>query len=138
LAWLHAAPKQYTKQENPKSRIDTLTKDHPAKCLPEINGYLSICFQLSGVCLTGSMGVIPLTWLEIKAFSQQSGYHLSGWESEQIFKMSSSYCQMACKAKELGCPPPYSEGFDDEDQLQKMRERVNNQWDSFSSNLKVK
>lgn len=138
MAWLHGAPKQYAKQENPKSRLSNLTDDHPAKCLPEINGFLSLCFQLSGFCLNGSMGSIPFTWSEIKSFSDQSGYKLSGWESEQIILMSRSYCYMATKAKELGCPPPYQEGVSDEEEVQKMRDRVSKQWDSFGSGLKKK
>jgi plasmid maintenance system killer protein len=131
LAWLHAAPKQYAKQENPKSRFDTLTEDHPAKCLPEINGYLSICFQLSGVCLTGSAGIIPLTWVELKAFSQQSGYELTGWESEQIIEMSRDYCHTSFQAKDFNFPAPYQEWFDSDDKIKEMRVRVNKQWNSF-------
>lgn len=84
------------------------------------------------------MGSVPLTWTEINAFINTSGYTLNGFDSEQLIKMSRDYCYMLSKAKELGYPPPYQEGFDDEDLKQQMRDRVAAQWDSFSNNVKVK
>lgn len=83
------------------------------------------------------MGATPLTWCELNSFINTSGYPLNGWEAEQIIKMSRDYCYMLSKAKELGYPAPYSEGFDDEDSKQAMRDRVAAQWDSFSKNVKV-
>lgn len=138
MAWLHAAPKRNDKDENPKSRVNTLADGHPAKHLPEIDGYISLCFELSGFCLNGSMGAIPLTWSEVNSFCNGSGYPLNGWESEQIIKMSRAYCYMLSKGKKLGCPPPYQEGIDEEDALQEMRDRVARQWESFETKLKVK
>lgn len=84
------------------------------------------------------MGAIPLTWSEVGSFNDNSGYQLNGWQSEQIINMSRDYCYTLSKAKELGYPAPYSEGFDDEDSRQAMRDRVSKQWDSFSTNVKVK
>ena len=84
------------------------------------------------------MGAIPLTWSEVHSFIKSSGYPLNGFEAEQIIKMSRDYCCMLSKAKKLGYPAPYSEGFDDEDKRQAMRDRVSAQWDSFSTNVKVK
>lgn len=138
MAWLHSAPSTSNKDENPKSRLSKLPEEHPSRKLPEVDYYLSMCFELSGFCLSGSMGAIPLTWSEISSFINTSGYSLNGWESEQVIKMSRDYCYMLSKAKTLGYPAPYSEGFDDEDKRQAMRDRVAAQWDSFSTNVKVK
>jgi hypothetical protein len=139
LAWLHSAPKRNNKDENPKSRLNTLPKEHPSRKLPEVDSYLSKCFELSGFCLSGSMGAIPLTWSEVDSFSALSGYPLNGWQSEHLVKMSRDYCYMLSKAKTLSYPSPYSEFSEtDEDEKQKMRDRVAKQWDSFSENVKVK
>lgn len=140
MAWLHAAPKRQknNNDENPKPRIETLADDSPAKCLPDCDEFIAMCFQMSGMVMSGGMGQATLTWAEVEAFSGQSGYTLSGWESEQIILMSRSYCSMSIKAKELSCLPPYQEGISDEEALQAARDRVASQWDSFSSNLKPK
>jgi len=138
LAWLHSTPKRNNKDENPKSRLSTLDKDNPSRRLPEVDSYLSMCFELSGFCLSGSMGAIPLTWSEVSSFAHISGYPLNGWQSEHLVKMSRDYCYMLSKAKKLGYPSPYQEGLIDEDEKQKMRDRVAAQWDSFSDNVKVK
>lgn len=140
MAWLHSAPSKNNKGETAKSRLSTLPDNHQSKKLPEVDYYLSMCFELSGFCLSGSMGVMPLTWSEIDSFNNSSGYPLNGWQSEQLIKMSRDYCYMLSKAKELGYPSPYQEGYDedDEDAKQAMRDRVAAQWDSFSTNVKVK
>jgi len=82
--------------------------------------------------MSGSMGRAPLTWSEVKSFSDQSGYMLSGWESEQLINMSREYCYMAHDADEIDCPAPYrSDIKDDNDALQRMRENVDKQLDQF-------
>jgi len=138
LAWLHSAPKQNDKDENPKSRLKTLPEDHASRKLPEADEHMKKCFELLGFCLSGSMGAIPLTWSEIDSFTKRSGYQLNGWQAEHIIKMSCDYCYMLSKARKLGYPSPYQEGYDDEDEKQKMRDRVAKQWESFSDNVKVK
>jgi len=138
LAWLHSAPKQNNKDESPKSRLSTLDKENPARRLPEVDSYLSMCFELSGFCLMGAMGAIPLTWSEVNSFAHGSGYQLTGWQSEHLIKMSRDYCYMLSKGADVNCPAPYQEGYNAEDMKQKMRDKVAKQWESFSGNLKVK
>lgn len=138
MAWLHSAPKKHDKDSNPKPRFHSLPVGHQARALPEINDYMSLCFELSGYCLNGSMGAIPLTWSEVDSFCNRSGYSLQGWETEQLIQMSRDYCYMLSKGAKIGCPPPYQEGISDEDALQQMRDRVAKQWESFGDNLKAK
>ena len=78
------------------------------------------------------MGTIPISWVELKSFSDQSGYKLNGWESEQVIQMSRDYCSMSSKASEPNCPPPYKEGLTTDEARQLMRERVNKQFDKFT------
>jgi len=138
LAWLHSAPKRHDKDDNPPSRLRSLTDDSPAKALPDADDYITMCFDLSGMCLSGAMGAVPLTWQEVGAFIRHSGYSLDGWEAEQVIKMSMSYCSMLSKANKLGCPPPYQKGITSEDAKQAMRDRVSAQWDAFEKKLEVK
>lgn len=132
MAWLHSAPKLHEKDKEPKVRLKTLSEDSPARVLPEANDFITSCFEMLGLCLNGSMGSIPLTWSEVNAFCNSSGYKLNGWESEQLIKMSRDYCYMLSKGKSVDCPAPYQKGFDTEEELKVMRERVNKQWDSFN------
>jgi hypothetical protein len=131
LAWLHSAPQINKSDKAHKSRISKLEDDHPAKQLPESDLYLTLCFGLLGYCLSNGMGTSPISWVELKAFSDQSGYHLNGWQSEQIIQMSRDYCSMSVKASEQSCPAPYREGVTDEESKQLMRDRVNKEFDKF-------
>lgn len=128
MAWLHAAPKRHKNDDDPASRAESLGDDDPAKSLPEINGYLSKCFQLSGICLSGGMGLNALTWTEVDAFANRSGYPLNGWESEQIILMSRAYVNYSHKAKELNCPSPFNLAANDEDAMEVNRKIVNDRF----------
>lgn len=128
MAWLHAAPKRHKKDDDPTSRAESLDDDNPAKSLPEINGYLAKCFHLSGVCLSGGMGINALTWAEIDSFVNRSGYPLTGWESEQIILMSRAYVNYSHKAKELSCPSPFNLAANDEGAKETNRRIVNDRF----------
>lgn len=138
MAWLHAAPKKHNKDEDPQPRLNTLPDGHQSKCLPEIYDYIATCFELSGYCLSGSLGATPLTWTEIDAFCNRSGYKLRGWDVEQLIKMSRTYCSMLTKASKIGFPAPYQQGISSEEALQEMRDRVARQWEAFESNYQNK
>ena len=142
MAWLYASPKQNDKDENPKSRIwkfENDDKHNPANNLPYTDSFLAKCFQLSGMCLSGAMSMVPLTWCEVSAFIQTSGYSLSGWESEQIINMSRVYCSFSQDAKELGCPAPYQDGgilMQSADDMASLRDKVAKQWAGFAKDAK--
>lgn len=131
MAWLHGSPKRHKNDESPKSRAELLDDDDPAKSLPEINGYLSKCFMLSGVCLSGGMAIAPLTWVEVDSFVNRSAYPLTGWESEQIILMSRAYVNYSHKAKDLGCPSPFNLAANDEDAKEINRAIVNARFTSM-------
>lgn len=128
MAWLHAAPKRNKKDENPKSRLELLSEDDPARELPDINLYLSMCFELLGICSNTGMGLTALTWFDVKSFCDQSSYPLTGWESEQIVLMSRAYCRMSHKATKVGFPSPYNLALEDEDALEVNRSIVNDRF----------
>lgn len=132
MAWLNSTPKTHKKDDKPKSRLSQLDDDHPSKQLPESSAYLTLCFGLLGYCSHTDMGSAKaFTWSEIESFSNQSGYKLNGWESEQMLLMSRAYANMSSKASELNCPSPYKSRITSEEEKQIMRDRVNKQLDAF-------
>ena len=84
------------------------------------------------------MGATPITWAELDAFLSRSGYSLTGWDCEQLIMMSRTYCSFLHEAKELNCPAPYQELEDDEDYIQRMRDRVARQWNGFTGGFNNK
>ena len=128
LAWLHAVPKSSSKDKNEKPRFEKLDDDNPAKTLPEANGYLTMCFQLAGICSSGGMAITALTWSEIDSFIARSAYPLTGWESEQIISMSRIYVNFSHKAKDAGFPAPYNPAANDDDAMEAARSIVNNRF----------
>lgn len=138
MAWLHSAPKRHKNDDSPKSRLSLLDDDHPARRLPEANEFITKCFGMSGMFVSNGMGITPISWMELKAFNDLSGYELTGWESEQIIEMSRTFCYMNNKAQKLGCPAPYLENIDSYDNKQAIRDKVARQWDSFEKGLKQK
>ena len=79
---------------------------HPLKNLPGTDDYLVECFRGLGVCTNDGMGVSPMSWRELDAFCNNSCYHLTRWEREQVINMSRDYVTMHHEAKELSCPSP--------------------------------
>lgn len=136
MAWLHSAPKQSKNDENPKSRLEILDEDDPARTLPDADEYLTARFVSSGMFLSGGMGMSPLTWTEISAYIDKSGYRLDGWESEQIFNMSQAYCGMSHTSKESTCPAPYNLAATDETALEKNRSIVADKFKRMKENRK--
>ena len=88
--------------------------------------------------LSGGMGISPLTWVELTAFTKLSAYPLQGFEAELIMNMSQAYCAMNQKANKLGCPAPYMEGLSSEQVMKAVREKVAKQWASFENKLEIK
>lgn len=99
------------------------------KSLPDINEYIANCFHLTGICLSGGMGITPITWAELDSFVNRSAYPLNGWESEQIIMMSRAYCGMHVKAQKLRCIAPYIENMDEDERIEYTRDKVARQWD---------
>ena len=81
-----------------------------------------------GICSSNGMNITALDWSDVESFCNQSGYGLSGWESEQVVLMSRAYCHMSHQAKEFGFPAPYNQAASDDDALQKNRNKVNAQF----------
>lgn len=78
------------------------------------------------------MGITPVPWSEIAAFSDRSAHSLNGWESEIIYMMSCEYVGMHNKADGKNCVAPYSLDISsDEKTLQEMHDEVDKQLDKL-------
>ncbi len=137
LSWLNAAPKQHEKDNDPKQRIETLGNSK-LNCLPDADRFIVCCFIECGVCLSGGMGISPITWTELNNYIKCSKTNISGYESELIIKMSREYCNFSHKAQKKSCLAPYLENYESEDEIVKRRKIVSAQWDGFSKNINIK
>jgi len=133
LAWLCSAPKRSEKDDNPKPRINSLKEGSTAGNLPDALPFLVMCFDLIGRCKSAGMGRVPVGWTDVDSFCNRSGYDLTGWESEQLIKMSADFCYMLHKAGDLQCPPPYRESVDedDTDTIQEIHKNVDRKLDQL-------
>jgi hypothetical protein len=110
LGWLNAPQDG----RDGKSRIEDFGDSHPICKLPDADPLLVSHFRKVGPCLGVGMGVYPVTWQELKAYSELSGSNLTAWEAEQIIMMSSRYCNYLQIGKKP-TPPPYEREFTAED-----------------------
>jgi len=90
LGWLHSRPKLHDKDDKPKSRIEQLTDGDPLLELPETNQFIVGCWHELGMCFSGGYGLTPLTFSEIKSYSD-SVCQLDSFEVSAIAKMSKAY-----------------------------------------------
>ena len=75
--------------------------------MPKADQILINDFHSLGFSLNIGNGNTPLTWLEIKAFSDLRFEKLSMFESESLIMMSREYCSWLIKASDLNCQSPW-------------------------------
>ncbi len=127
MGWLHSSPKEYAKEENPRSRIEKLEEDDPVRELPPCDIHIAECFGVMGLCTSnGGMGVTAaLSFSDVESFCNTSSYSLTGWEVEQVVNMSRTYCRMLHDAgNDIAIQAPYNLAATDEQALQKNRDKV--------------
>lgn len=98
------------------SRADLYGRDSPtATKMPDCDEVVKQAFLNCGCGLSGGMGLTPLTWCEIKAYSDLSRTNLSAWESDQVMMMSRTYCSFINKAKSETCVQPYWPDYNEQE-----------------------
>lgn len=90
--------------------------------MPNADPYLVGCFHSLGLYLNTGMGMAPLSWQEIDAYSRVSFVNLSGWEAVQLINMSRQYCSWYNKGKKVDCVSPWNDNS--EAAIQANRERI--------------
>ena len=108
LAYYHAVP-----QGAEKTRIDTVMKDvgnNPILSLPKMGDelYLISLLYSAGTVLQTGNGIIGLSWQEIKAWQDVTGFQLYPYELQIIKNMSVAYASEYSKASGKDAEAPYS------------------------------
>lgn len=107
MGWLHSRPKIHNKDDNPQSRIEQLTEGDPLLDLPDTDQFIIGCWHELGLCVSGGYGFTPLSFTEIKAYSD-SVVELSPFDVSIIAKMSRIYVsEQALATKDVARPAPH-------------------------------
>lgn len=84
-------------------KADGITPPMPPNPLPQITGWL---IEI-GLSEAAGMGVVPLTWREIEAWTAQTGVELTPWQSRLIRRLSADYIGESRRAELETCPAPW-------------------------------
>lgn len=128
MGWLHA-PYKINKDDESKSRYKRIVDrdtESPELKMPEIDSheYILELFYQSGMILNGAHGAVPITWTELRNYSEQSGVDLTPWESEIVMRLSRAYCSAYHDGQKPEALPPWMP--EDTDSITKQRENVSN------------
>ena len=93
------------------SRLDLLQSNGGTPLFPEVarGQYLLAHWFDLGLTATSGMGLCPLSFQEIKAFSQCLGVELLSWESVTLRRMSVEYLMLLSAGETPECLPPYGD-----------------------------
>jgi hypothetical protein len=135
MGWLHA-PYRLNKEDETRSRIKRLSESHPNAPelkMPELDSheYVLELFYESGMVLNGANGAVPITWTELRNYSDQSGAVLTPWESKMIINMSRAYCTAYHDGQSPSALPPWVD--DSQEALAAMRESVASKFKALSA-----
>lgn len=114
LGWLNAVQDHGNKL--PRSiRLADFKDDKYATAMPECDERMVNLFYRSGMSLNigvaGMSGLsqdYPLTWGEIKSFSDMQAESLNEWECDQLRLMSIEYCSWLRKGQSPSCASPWN------------------------------
>ncbi len=97
----------HSKHENPEARLETLREGDPRLQMPIADeSIIKYWFEL-GLCLNGGYGDSPLTYSEVKSYSDLVA-DLSPFESVSLVKMSAAYASEKAQAtNDINRPSPH-------------------------------
>jgi len=106
---LHAIPKSKNPKDKTvhKARLTLYGVDNDTCKLPEADNTIVNDFHNLGYKVGVGDNLMPLTWVEMAAYSSLRHSSLSMWESEQLINMSREYCNWLIKARDLDCQSPW-------------------------------
>lgn len=61
------------------------------------------------------MGLVPLDWVDLRAFRKENKLNLTLWEREMLRKMSEAYCSEYHAASDPKRPAPYKPDLEEEE-----------------------
>jgi hypothetical protein len=116
LGWLQAVPKppagskraEHEKNTVRLSRGEQMAKAGTSPPMPP-NPMPHVVNRLIEIGLTepAGMGMAPIGWRTIAAWSELTGVALSPWEARLLRKLSAAYLAEYHRAEEETCPPPW-------------------------------
>lgn len=89
------------------SGVPTVPLEIELPALPESFSHLRELFFIMGQVLQTGMGIVPVTWAELKAFIEVKELDLTLWERGMLKKMSDAYCNEYAQASSPSRPAPY-------------------------------
>ncbi|MDM0011988.1 hypothetical protein QTH87_05985 [Variovorax sp. J22P168] len=114
-AWLAAVPAddsstaRVTHPASPQSRGAQREAAGFAVDMPPLDAaahLVDVLWQIGPSMPTG-MGAVPISFGEMQAWQQQTGYALGSWEVRTLRRMSAAYVAQAEEARQRDCPPPW-------------------------------
>lgn len=107
-AWLHS---KYPK--GTESRLSTIIEkspDSPLLQMPELpdqSAYIINHVIEVGTTMSSGLGVTPLSWTEIKSWSELTMTDLTSWEASLIMELSRTFTSNYNKFDDKDFPTPY-------------------------------
>ena len=65
----------------------------------------------------GSFGIVPISWVDVKAWSDLTSTPLTAWESSTILLLSKTFVSYFNEVNEKSVPPPYQPAEIDKKQV---------------------
>ncbi len=82
--------------------------DYPIN-MPDLLGFDRMPMHLDefGPAAQGAAGIVPVSFLELQAWSEMTGNGLNTWESSMLILMSKQYCYQSYNSDNPMATPPY-------------------------------
>lgn len=78
--------------------------------MPEVDSafeHLVGLFYSMGQCMSTGMGLVSISWQELRAFRLENKLGLTLWERDALKQMSDAYCREYSQASDPQRQPPY-------------------------------
>lgn len=84
----------------------------------------------AGIALSGAMGPVPLTAIELQAWQEGTGFDLMPWQFSVLLEMSRAYLAAKQEGAKPECPPPYGDPVNEFDRAT-VAKKVSNAFKAF-------
>lgn len=93
----------------PPSRLERHKRDGVPPSYPPIDAGAHLITHLFeiGPGQPGSMGEVPLSHSELRAWQDNMGFDLEPWETQLLRRLSGEYLSQLHKAADSNCKPPF-------------------------------
>lgn len=120
-AWLSAGQVVNTKdgqQRKPSRMADAQADGVDQERPPLTDSYLVECLFDAGPVLPGGMGVVPLGFVDLRAWQHAMGLTLTPWQAKTLRRLSCDYVAASQAAESPDCPSPWAPEIEPPDREQ--------------------